>query len=108
MKFTCVCGRVIVDGADGHPDKAHVIPDQEAHSVLDAIDAAIADCGSSQHAKVAACMKVRVLLSDISRRAWQCKSCARIWVENKNHGLKAFRPESEGALRGIFRSRVES
>ncbi len=104
MKFNCLCGRVIVDSADCSPVKAHVIPDQEAFSILDAIDAAISHSGSSAHAKAVACMKVRALLSDVARRIWQCQECGRLWIEDKAKEikLKAFRPESGENLVGIL------
>ena len=105
MKFSCSCGRIITDGADGQPDKAHVIPDVDAHAVLDAIDAAIEQRGSTAHAKMAASMRVRVLLSDISRRAWQCGECGRIWVEGKDRSLESFAPEGQEKRLGIFNSK---
>ena len=113
VKIECHCGELIQDVTNGHANKAHVIPDQEWDDIWDqewddiwdAIDAAIEKSGPSPKAKERACMELRTLLARLSRHAWQCGNCGRIYHEQFDRQLQEFRPGSEDVPKVLFRSR---
>ncbi len=102
MKFACHCGATIVDQTDGLPNKGRWIADQDWFHLLDAIDAAIETSGPHANQKEAACMNIRHRLCTMSRSAWQCHVCGRIYVEDRDRGLRPFTP-GEGASPDLFR-----
>lgn len=106
MKITCHCGSTILDSADALPHKAHLIPDQEWLSLLEAIDGAIEQSGPSPREKEAACLRLRTRLSEISRQAWQCRDCGRVYVERADRQLEPLIPGSDDIPRELFRSRA--
>jgi hypothetical protein len=83
MKFPCPCGHEIYDGPDQNPNIGHLIPDQDWFRLLDSIDAAIEGHHPTAKDKEAACMSVRYLIGDISRRIWQCSECGRLWINDR-------------------------
>lgn len=105
MKIQCHCGELILDITSGHANKAHVIPDQEWDDLWDAIDAAIEKSGPSPKAKERACMELRILLGRLSRHAWQCGNCGRVYLEQLDRQLQEFRPGSEDVPKELFCSR---
>lgn len=105
MKIECNCGALICDQTDALPHKAHFVPDQHWFQVLDAIDAAIEQAGPHRVDREAACMKIRHLLGNLSRTAWQCAECGRIYIDDQDYDLRAFVPGAEDVPREIFRTR---
>lgn len=105
MKIVCDCGSMIYDQTDYLPNKAHFIPDQEWFNVLEAIDDAIEKSGPSAKDKEVACMKVRRLIREASRVAWQCYECGRVYVDDHAYQLRQFVPDTSNVPKEIFRSR---
>jgi hypothetical protein len=103
MKFHCPCGHEIYDGPDQNRNIGHLIPDQDWFRLLDAIDAAIEGDHPTSKDKEAACMSVRYLIGDISRRIWQCSECGRLWINDLERKQQEFSPVTEAGnkiLRG--------
>lgn len=96
MKRKCICGELIRDQTDNLPNKAHVIGDKTYFDFLDVIDEAIE---SKAEDREALCMHVRY--ADPSRRAWECLSCGRVYFDDANGNLFAYRPEN-GKSNRIF------
>ncbi|MDB5337899.1 MAG: hypothetical protein JWN70_3518 [Planctomycetaceae bacterium] len=105
MKINCHCGATIPDLTDGQPHKAHFIPDQDWWELREAIDSAIEKSGPSPRQKEAACMQLSTLLSRLSRQAWQCLDCGRVYLEQHDRSLQEFMPGSEAVTKELFRSR---
>lgn len=105
MKIGCHCGATIYDQTDYLPHKAHYIPDQDVFEVLDAIDDAIEKSGPTAKEKEAACMKVRRLIGKLSRSAWQCRVCGRVYIDDQAHKLQQLVPGTDDVPRELFRSR---
>ncbi len=105
MKLSCHCGATIFDQTDSLPHKAHFIPDQQWFGLLDAMDAAVEKSGTSAKDREAACMKLRRLIGELSRSAWQCRGCGRVYVEDQSHEPQQLVPGSDDVPREVFRSR---
>lgn len=101
MKIWCECGHMIHDGTDGLGHKGHIIPDRRWNELRNAIDDAI-EKGEAPRQREAAAMRIRALLNDMARTAWQCNECGRLYVENAGRGLRAFLPEGEDEAIGIL------
>jgi len=105
MRFACACGSMIYDGTDDLPHKARVIPDQRWNSLFDAIDDLIEHHCATSAARAAACTKIRTLVNDATRSAWQCASCGRLHLDDASRRLRSFAPETPDTPRNLFRSR---
>jgi hypothetical protein len=103
MKIRCDCGATIHDITDNQPWKAHFIADQDWDTFWDAIDEAIEKSGPSAAEKEAACMKLRYLT--VTRMAWQCSACGRIYIDDQDHQLQQFVRASDHVPCELFRSR---
>lgn len=108
MKIGCQCGATIHDTTDKLADKAHIIPDQEWVDVWDAIDEAIEQSGPSTEEKTAACMKLRGLMRRVTRLAWQCQQCGRLYIDDQDYELRQFVRASDDVPCELFRSRPGS
>jgi len=104
MKIQCECGHLIHDGTDGISNKGHMIPDRRWNELADAIDDAI-EKGESPRQREASAMRIRMLLSDMARTAWQCNACGRIYMEDAHRNLRAFRPAEDEDVFGILSGR---
>lgn len=102
MKIHCECGHVIHDGTDGLAHKGHVVPDRRWNELADAIDDAVSGGGTPRQ-REAACMRLRVLLNEMARTAWQCDACGMLYLEDARRRLRAFGPRGEAEARGILR-----
>lgn len=103
MKISCPCGFEIYDGPDHNPNIGHLIPDQDWSHLLDAIDAAVEGDHPTANAKEAACISVRYLIGDISRRMWQCPECGRLLIDDGERRIQEFKPATDAGkmiLRG--------
>jgi hypothetical protein len=105
MKIAFQCGATIYDQTDQLPQKAHFVRDEDWFDVLDSIDDAIERSGPTAKEKEAACMKVRRLIGNLARSAWQCRACGRVYIDDQEHELREFVPGSTEVPREIFRSR---
>lgn len=105
MKIGCVCGETIADSGDRLPTKAHLVSDVDWWELLDAIDEAIEKSGPSPGEKEAACHTVRALLSRLTRLAWQCAACGRLYVDNAEYELQRFVPGGAEVDRRLFWSK---
>lgn len=101
MKIHCECGHVIHDGTDGLAHKGHVIPDRRWNELADAIDEAV-ETSDTPRQREAACMRLRVLLNDMARTAWQCTECGRLYLDNADHHLRSFEPRPDEDVRDIL------
>ena len=105
MKIPCRCGAVLPDSADDLAHKAHVIPDQEWLDLMEALDAAIEQSGPSAREKDAACCEIRRRVSAVTRTAYQCPRCGRLYLHGLGTRLHGFEPGSDCVPKEIFRSR---
>lgn len=101
MKISCHCGQLIYD-FETNPDKAYMVSDAVYFSVLEQIDKAIEQCGTSASAKESTIMKVRSLLSASRRGAWQCRHCLRLYIDDPAGNLQCFQPQSSDVLPGVL------
>ena len=62
MKIRCDCGNPIVDQTDALPYKAHLIPDQDWFTLLDAIDDAIETIALHPQQQEREMMRLRTLV----------------------------------------------
>lgn len=101
MKIECSCGSLIHDGGDDLPHKAHIVPDKLWNKTFEAIDK-IVENAATKAQRDAACTRIRALVSEAARMAWQCRDCGRIYIDDVENKLQAYAPE-EGAARELFR-----
>jgi len=102
MKIDCECGVMIIDQTYFLPNKAYFISDQKWFQLLDAMDEAIELSGASARAKEAACMKMRGLIGELSKHAWQCSSCGALYLDNSKGELQHFKPADSFVSRSIL------
>ena len=104
MKIHCDCGSILHDSDRSR--KAHLIPDQSIDELLDEIDRAIEQTPRPLRSKEGACMRIRGLINEITRPAWQCSGCQRIYVDDQNGQPRAFdaRAPEESSL--MFQGRA--
>jgi hypothetical protein len=115
MKIACKCGEIIRDQTDGLPWKGHLIPDQEWHPLLNAIDGIIDDTKAGLLQGAAACMylrravnSLRKALNSASKLVYQCGRCGRIFIFERNDPAHIYWPESESTSKQILRTRQEN
>jgi len=109
MKISCSCGKILVDQTDDLPYKAHIIPDQHYFGLLEAIDDAIENSGPSPSDKEAAAMRVRNLIGKITKLAWQCGVCGRLYFDGppRSNTVYQFVPADENIPKELLRRREE-
>jgi hypothetical protein len=96
MKIQCSCGHLITDGGDGLAHKAHIIPDENWFPLFDAIDRVLQfECGTPG-AREAACMRVRSMITESSRRAHSCSKCGRLYIDGHRGAVHGYVPQSSG------------
>jgi len=105
VKIACECGAMIHDSTDYLPHKAYFIPDQDWFDLMKAIDDAIEKSGPSMMEKEAACWNIRRLIGELSRSAWQCRACGRVYIDDQSHELWQLVPSTDEFPRELFRSR---
>jgi hypothetical protein len=79
MKFKCQCGAMIIDQTDALSYKAYLLADQDYFAIAE------------QHAD-----NPSVQLTDmhrLSRQAFQCTACHRLYLDDPRRGLLSFMPE---------------
>jgi hypothetical protein len=106
MKIDCPCGGVIYDQTDNLPDKAHLIPDQEWFAVLDAIDVVIDKAMAGRSDADTAYIAIRCLLGTAARHVYQCRTCGRLFVGDRERRLHPFAPASDKIPKEMLWSRV--
>lgn len=87
------------------PYKAHLFSNQDWFDLLDAIDDALEKTYPTLRDKDAACSEARTLLNKLSRLAWQCTVCGKIYVENDQRALQQFAPVTEPGDLRLFSSK---
>ena len=105
MKIECACGHLIHDGGDALPQKAHIIADQDWNILFDKIDDLIENRCTTATQRNAACMKLRSLVVAVTRLAWQCAACGRLYIDDTARALQQFEPASPETPREVFRRR---
>lgn len=83
------------------------MPDAVWFDLLDAIDDAIDGAGSTKAARESAQMAVRYRLAEVTRRAWQCRSCGRLFVDDARRDLQTFVPADPQTSRSLFAGGVK-
>jgi len=104
MKIECVCGSFIYDGTDDLPHKAHIVPDQRWNSLFDKIDDLIEKRCNTATQRNAACTKIRALLGEATRQAWQCSACGRLYIDDAGHALQCYAPADAKTAHDLFRA----
>jgi hypothetical protein len=105
MKIECACGHLIHDGTDDLPHKAHVVPDQLWNGIFEAIDNLLEQRCATALQREAACTKIRSLVGNATRLAWQCSGCGRLYVDDAGYALQSFVPADASVPRDLFRRR---
>lgn len=115
MKFTCPCGRQIVDDTDRQPHKALFVADQDVVDLIDEIEAHVDKMHAAVHdpdvlrdwreavfgktfprddsARELFSHVLSALLADNTRAIYQCFHCGRVHVAGPDGALHAFAPE---------------
>jgi len=101
MKFKCKCNHLIVDQTDFLPHKGYFIPDKEWFNFLDSIDEAVEKPGSSSENE-SELMKLREMAGRISKIAYQCTNCGRLYLSDSNGELIDFKLASDSGIYSIF------
>jgi hypothetical protein len=78
MNFSCVCGARIYDNTDYQEDKAYFISDQSHEKAMMEIENRNTPWG---------------VLRKFERIMYQCRSCARLWLEDQQGNLTCFTPD---------------
>lgn len=103
MKIQCLCGEILHDATDGLPNKAHFIPDQKWHGMFESLDWLIENRCDSPRQRDEACNHLRQLMNSLSRTAWQCRSCGRMYLEDETRDLHCYSPGTPGTTAELFR-----
>jgi hypothetical protein len=106
MHINCRCGATIYDQSDGLPFKAHVISDEDWFNLLEAIDDAVEKSGRSSADKERAAMGIRASLGTLSRMAWQCTKCGRVYIDDRSHVARELTPASNDVPKDLFGTRT--
>ena len=101
MKIKCTCGQLIIDQTDGHTNKGHIIPDSQWFSFWDAVDEAIEQPDLSPAKRTQLVMKLRQL--PISRAAWECFSCGKLYINGDQGALIAYTPDTNAYNRVLHK-----
>jgi hypothetical protein len=98
MKIECACGHLISDSTDDLPHKAHVIPDQSWNALFETIDDIIENRCATRAQRAAACTLIRSAVAKVTRQAWQCRACGKLYVDGGGRGPRpiAFAPLDPG------------
>ncbi|SFI39638.1 ubiquitin family protein [Planctomicrobium piriforme] len=104
MKITCHCGRLIPDQTDGLPQKAHVIPDQNWNQTWEQIDKVLRHLAGRKTSEEAAAMQLRRIVSRVTRIAYQCPDCGRLYLNDEQGKLHSYVPHDDGTSRTILQS----
>ena len=107
MKLQCACGALIYDIIDSQPNKAMVVPDQEWLEILDLLHDSICDPPPTIAERKQAYRTVFAAIMNVGRRAWQCDSCGRVYLDDRQYNAHGFAPDSTEIPREIFRSRPQ-
>lgn len=106
MKIRCHCGASIVDQTDDLPHKGHLIPDQEWFAAYDAIDDEVIDpVAEGRLGKKAAYQMARRIISRSARLMWECRTCGRLFIDDRQGQLRCFVPEGGQADLEILRGK---
>ena len=104
MKIECHCRALIIDETDDLPHKGHVIPDQGWNALCDALDERVIDAFAARKlTRDGAYQMVRELLIRAARPIWQCWACGRLYVDDLQHDVHCYRPDTEGTDRAVLR-----
>ena len=104
MKFTCHCGALLIDQTDNLPHKGHVIPDQAWFGVMEAWDARVIDRLAAKTITADEAARVsREILINAVREMYQCAACGRIYLNDSEHRLQCYRPESDETPKDVLR-----
>ena len=95
------------DSTDGLPRKGYIIPDQEWHPLMAALEKVIGDAMSRHLEAEAAFMQVHILLGDAARFVYQCRDCGRLFANDRQHKTHIYIPSSDETGREILRSRPD-
>jgi len=106
MKIGCHCGATIFDQTDDLPQKGHLIPDQEWFATYDAMDdEVIVPLTEGSIDKERAFHLSRRVISRASRLIYQCSTCGRLYIDDKQGKLQCYVPSDDATSKEILRSR---
>ncbi len=106
MKFLCPCGAVIVDQTDYLSYKGHLFPDQNWFDTHDAIDSEVIDkLAAGQITREEAHTQVDTVLDRFVRMVYECRDCGRLFIDDRNHELQSYVPESKDAPKELLRNK---
>lgn len=105
MKIECACGVEIFDQTDALPHKAHLIPDEDWFEAMERLEGLVEAAADGRITKDEALHRVRLPLLNLSRKAWQCRQCGRLYLDGPERGCRPHRyaPESEDDSREVLR-----
>lgn len=103
MYFHCACGEMINDTTDALSYKAHLIPDQDLWTFMEAVDRIAETFATSREPDPERRLshlqhEVGDLWSRFFRRVYQCQWCGRLHLQplQKSPHFHVFAPEGEG------------
>jgi hypothetical protein len=104
MKLSCPCGATIPDQGDDLSHKGHMVPDRAWFATLDALDDEVIEpLAKGRLTGDAASQQARRVLVRSSRLLWQCRACARLFVDGPDGKLRCFQPEGESHDHEVLR-----
>jgi hypothetical protein len=107
MKIGCHCENTIFDQTDDMPNKAHLIPDQRWNEMWDALeDQVLTAVARGTLSPNDACFEaMRIALGAGMRLMWQCASCGRLYIDDRDGNLQCYVPSSAETNKQILRAR---
>lgn len=101
-----MCGAVIVDQTDFLPYKGYLIPDQTAEDTYEALKTEVVDkLAAGQITKEEAHTQVHVVMDRFIRMVYECRNCGRLFIDDRNHELQSYVPESKDAPKELLRNK---
>lgn len=104
MKLMCECGHTIYDQTDYLSYKAYLISDQDWFDFLEEIDKAIEESGPTPKDKERACMEIRMLLSKLNKKVYQCQNCGNMFFQNNSRQFEIFKSNKDNPNKTLLQS----
>lgn len=89
MKIKCTCNHTIIDGAEDNPNKFYLIGSSTLNDFWEKIDESLKIVKDHPGREEAQAMKLR--RETLFQPVWQCQNCGRLWVNQPDNQLTAYR-----------------
>jgi hypothetical protein len=105
IEIQCACGAPLLDKSDHLPHKAHCIPDQEWEQVFESIEEIISQVAAGRRERESALDAVHRALCSAAREMYQCRSCGRMFIPDRDGRLHVYAPQAPEPVQEVLRSR---